>query len=751
MKNIYLYNAIIVVFISCIAFAQELPQFGDRIDMGLIQSDDLVEASGIVESRNNPHVLWAHNDRNNQNRLFAFNTRGEHLGTFWIDGVENRDWEDLTIGPGPEDGVEYLYIADIGDNSSVYDIKYIYRIPEPVVDFNQDPVETSLSGVDTIAFQYPDRLQDAETMMLDPLTKDIYVVSKREFEDIRVYRAPYPQSTTETITLEHVATLVLWQVVGGDISPSGLEILLKTYTTMYYWSRTPEQNMWQAFDNDPVILPYVQEMQGEAVCWASDGMGYFTLSEENLGIPVHLFFYPRIQSLAVVINEIMQNPSAVEDVNGEWFEIYNNSTESIDLDGWTIKDSNTDLHVISQSLLISPGGYMVLGNNSDQNTNGGALVNYQYSNIVFDNSDDEILLISPDQVVVDSVVYDNGAAFPDPEGLSMALLDPNMDNGVGLNWSEATAQYGDGDFGTPGISNAAVIPAVKIRDIQYTADTSGVSPLLDQRVTVSGILSTDPFGSFFANNLFIQDSVGKWSGVLVRHTTEVAEGDSVRLTGTVGELFGGVTTLIDVSNFEILKTGVFGIDPVSVTTGEIGIGGLNVEAYEGVLVQTVGTCDNDNQDWREWSIDDGTGSVRIYHPFIGGITPIVGTLYQITGIQYYSNENYKILVLEEEGIVENPSDIEDISSTLESFILYQNHPNPFNPSTKIKFTLPKPQNVNIEVYNTIGQRVETILNQHIKAGYHEVEFNAENLSSGVYFYRIEAGEFQDVKKMVLIK
>jgi photosystem II stability/assembly factor-like uncharacterized protein len=86
-----------------------------------------------------------------------------------------------------------------------------------------------------------------------------------------------------------------------------------------------------------------------------------------------------------------------------------------------------------------------------------------------------------------------------------------------------------------------------------------------------------------------------------------------------------------------------------------------------------------------------------------------------------------------------------------TFSLNQNYPNPFNPSTKIKFALPKPQEVKIEVYNTIGQKIDILLNKQMKAGYHEVEFNAQNLSSGIYFYRIEAGEYHDVKKMIVIK
>jgi hypothetical protein len=81
----------------------------------------------------------------------------------------------------------------------------------------------------------------------------------------------------------------------------------------------------------------------------------------------------------------------------------------------------------------------------------------------------------------------------------------------------------------------------------------------------------------------------------------------------------------------------------------------------------------------------------------------------------------------------------------------QNYPNPFNPSTTIKFDLPKTSDVRLEVYNLAGQIVQTIINKKIPAGSHQVEFNAHNLSSGVYYYRIHVGEFQDVKKMILLR
>jgi len=93
----------------------------------------------------------------------------------------------------------------------------------------------------------------------------------------------------------------------------------------------------------------------------------------------------------------------------------------------------------------------------------------------------------------------------------------------------------------------------------------------------------------------------------------------------------------------------------------------------------------------------------------------------------------------------------DKSALPKSFVLEQNYPNPFNPVTMINYQLPITNYVNLSIYNLLGQKVTTLVNKRQQAGYHEVEFNGQNLSSGVYLYRIEAGEWRDVKKMILLR
>lgn len=293
--------ACLVLVFFCLQVQADTPHFAKRQDRGLIEYDPIAEASGIVASRKNADVLWTHNDSGRKNTVFAVSTHGKHLGLYILGGIKNRDWEDIAIGPGSETGQQYLYIGDIGDNRANHDLKYIYRVPEPDVRADQKPTEVTLADVETITFRYPDGQRDAETLLIDPISKDLYVISKRETR-VRVYRASYPQSVTLPITLEHVASLAIneqdsrsaW-LTGGDISFSGHEILLKSYVGIYYWPRISGQPVHEALTTEPVLLPYIPEPQGEAICWKADGSGYYTVSEEQDDVPAHLYFYPRLQ------------------------------------------------------------------------------------------------------------------------------------------------------------------------------------------------------------------------------------------------------------------------------------------------------------------------------------------------------------------------------------------------------------------------------------------------------------------------
>jgi hypothetical protein len=95
---------------------------------------------------------------------------------------------------------------------------------------------------------------------------------------------------------------------------------------------------------------------------------------------------------------------------------------------------------------------------------------------------------------------------------------------------------------------------------------------------------------------------------------------------------------------------------------------------------------------------------------------------------------------------------QNISSIVpDKFDLYQNYPNPFNPVTKIKYQVPASEFVKLVIYDILGREIKTLVNNKLEAGVYEYEFDASNLNSGVYFYRLQAGNYTNVKKMMLIK
>ena len=115
---------------------------------------------------------------------------------------------------------------------------------------------------------------------------------------------------------------------------------------------------------------------------------------------------------------------------------------------------------------------------------------------------------------------------------------------------------------------------------------------------------------------------------------------------------------------------------------------------------------------------------------------------------YVCGDNGLILKTTNGGI----TGFEPISNeTPSDFKLFQNYPNPFNPTTNIKFDIPKSFFVKMVVYNSLGKEVATLVNEKLSAGSYEVEWNGENYPSGVYFYKLVADKFVEVKKMVLNK
>jgi hypothetical protein len=162
---------------------------------------------------------------------------------------------------------------------------------------------------------------------------------------------------------------------------------------------------------------------------------------------------------AVIVTEIMYNPNAVSDLSGEWIEVTNVWTNTINLHGFSISDIGSDIHTINKTsgLLIGPGESAVLCRNSDPSTNGGVTCDYQWADFQLGNMGDEIILEHVG-VEINRVEYNDSPLWQTPPGSSLSL-DPAYYDGVSNqnadNWCATPSSYPltGGDYGTPGAMN----------------------------------------------------------------------------------------------------------------------------------------------------------------------------------------------------------------------------------------------------------------------------------------------------------
>jgi hypothetical protein len=246
------------------------------------------EASGIADSYSNVGFLWVELDSDNPPVLHLLKHDGKHGHTVFLKGIQNRDWEDIALSNGPQTSKKYLYLAETGDNNQVYAHYAIYRFIEPKIEKND-----TVSNINKIQFKYPDGSHDAEAILVDGASKDIFIITKRD-NFSKVYKLSYPSYESEGMHVaSHIMDLPYKGVTSAAISPAQDEILIKTYSKVYYYKRKSGETIEQTLQHNFRILPYQVEAQGEAICFSNQHDGFFTLSEKSFLPSAQLNFYKR--------------------------------------------------------------------------------------------------------------------------------------------------------------------------------------------------------------------------------------------------------------------------------------------------------------------------------------------------------------------------------------------------------------------------------------------------------------------------
>jgi hypothetical protein len=245
------------------------PEQLEAVQVGALQSDELDEASGLSHSPSG--VLWTHNDSGDAPRLFALSAEGETLGTVLLDGAEEGDWEDSSRFVDPLSGEVTLYVGDVGDNELVRETIAVYALAEP----SPSGDEQLSSDWIRLELSYPEGPRNAETLMVDPVTEDLYVVS----DGGEVYRKAAPHVADTRTVMEWVADLD-FAAMGGDISPQGDRIALRSLDEARIWLRDGSLPFAEAFAAEACALELPEEPRGESLAFDAEGRGLYTVSEE---------------------------------------------------------------------------------------------------------------------------------------------------------------------------------------------------------------------------------------------------------------------------------------------------------------------------------------------------------------------------------------------------------------------------------------------------------------------------------------
>jgi hypothetical protein len=264
--------------------------FATPSKVGTIQSSTLYttvevkQLSGMVASRDNANTLYGQCD-SDANLIFVFNETGESLGAITLAGITPEDWEDLSIGV--VSGTDFIYVADIGDNSSSRASIVVHRFPEPAPSDLLVSTELSISSVESVTFVYPDNAHNAEAFIVDPQTQDMLIVTKENTGTALVFRAPATAfGESGTTTLEKLGEIPTGasgsnasQVGGGDISPSGDAVILRTYGSILLF---PRLSTWtETFLATPITVPSPTEQQSEGITFNMDGTAWFSAGETD--------------------------------------------------------------------------------------------------------------------------------------------------------------------------------------------------------------------------------------------------------------------------------------------------------------------------------------------------------------------------------------------------------------------------------------------------------------------------------------
>lgn len=263
-----------------------------------LQDTRIKESSGLTPSMRHPDCFWTLNDSGGEPCIFAIDVHGHTRAKVRLPNAVNFDWEDISSGRD-EQGQPVLYIGDIGDNLKIRRAVQIYRIPEPdlVPDGSKTPEIISASPV-VWHVRYPDRARNAESLLVHPQTRRIYILSKEDDGKSTLFAFPEVLPEDMPITLEEITNLTFpghdrigkraiddRMTTAADFSPDARHLVVATYSSLYEWDLPRDTTLIDALAKPPRRMVPDLLRQLEGACYDADNRSVW-LTSEHLPTPL---------------------------------------------------------------------------------------------------------------------------------------------------------------------------------------------------------------------------------------------------------------------------------------------------------------------------------------------------------------------------------------------------------------------------------------------------------------------------------
>ncbi len=268
------------------------------VQVGTLDSQLIPESSGLAMSFQHADFFWTINDSGNSNTVFGLKRTGELMVEITLEGATNRDWESMSRFSAGE--VNYLVVAESGDNRSRYDSGRLYVFPEPDLSDLSQPVKQSVQP-NTVEFVYEGGACDCEAVAVDPTTHDLWlfekiskVVSQRKPGAFRIEAKDWIDQATgaETkagrggpIIASKVCDLQHHFITAGEFSRDGKRLIIRNYVHAQLFERIATANgetaSWETVirSGQSTLIPLPFQRQGESIAFTQDGQSVIVTSE----------------------------------------------------------------------------------------------------------------------------------------------------------------------------------------------------------------------------------------------------------------------------------------------------------------------------------------------------------------------------------------------------------------------------------------------------------------------------------------